>query len=411
MDGPRRILYIEDNPANFRLVERLLREEGFEVLHAQDGFQGIQRAVEEKDRLDLILMDINLPGMDGYEAATKLKNLEGFENIPIIAVTVNALKGDRKRSLACGCDGYIAKPIDIHTFPQRIKEYIRGKRERLHAAEERYYLREHTRKLVNRLESSLGQLKLHHDQIRHKDKLASLGEMAAGVAHELNNPLSSISFSIQLLLREAAEGSKERTQLDRVLRNVERIQKLAEGLTSFARPSDTAKTVVDVHKVLSEALVLSEHEFRSRGIRAVQEIAPELPPVWASESQLHHVFLNLLRNAAQAVAAAKEKGPEAQEYVAGRGGVVALKAHPAADDSVSIRVSDDGVGIAPEYQDRLFTPFFTTKPRGEGTGLGLYIVKEIVSDLGGRIEVESTVGKGTTFEIFLPRIQKLGEAV
>ncbi|MBI5441182.1 MAG: response regulator [Deltaproteobacteria bacterium] len=410
MDGPRRILYIEDNPANFRLVERLLRDEGFEVLHAQDGFQGVQRAVEERDRLELILMDINLPGMDGYEAATKLKNIQGFESIPIVALTVNALKGDRKRSLACGCDGYIAKPIDIHSFPQKIKEYIRGKRERLHASEERYYLREHTRKLVNRLESSLDQLKLHHDQIRHKDKLASLGEMAAGVAHELNNPLSSISFSVQLLLRDTAEGSRERQQLERVLRNVERIQKLAEGLTSFARPSDTQKTVVDVAKVLSEALALSEHEFRSRGIRAVQEIAPELPPVWASESPLHHVFLNLLRNAAQAVAASGERntgGGSASQ----RGGVVFMKAQPASLDSVSVRVTDDGVGIPAEYQDRLFTPFFTTKPRGEGTGLGLYIVKEIVSDLGGRIEVESTVGKGTTFEIFLPRMQRLGEAV
>ena len=173
MDSLRRILYIEDNPANFRLVERLLRDEGFQVLHAQDGFEGVQRAIEQREHLDLILLDINLPGMDGYEAATKLKALEGFEAIPIVAVTVNTLRGDRKRSLVAGCDGFIPKPIDIHTFPERIKDYIRGKRDIIHASDERYYLREHARKLVDRLETSIGQLRLTHEQVRHRAGVAA----------------------------------------------------------------------------------------------------------------------------------------------------------------------------------------------------------------------------------------------
>jgi signal transduction histidine kinase len=136
-----------------------------------------------------------------------------------------------------------------------------------------------------------------------------------------------------------------------------------------------------------------------------------LPAVWASESQLHHVFLNLLRNAAQAVGAVRDAEGGGNGAGPREGGTVWLQAEAVSADAVSIRIMDQGVGIPPEYRDRLFTPFFTTKPRGEGTGLGLYIVKEIVSDLGGRIEVESTVGKGTTFEIFLPRMQKVGEAV
>lgn len=399
MDAPRRILYIEDNPANFRLVERLLRDEGFEVVHAQDGFDGVRRAVEERDHLDLILMDINLPGMDGYEAATKLKNICGFDTIPIIAVTVNALQSDRKRSLVAGCDGYIPKPIDIHTFPQRIREYIRGRREHIKPAEESFYLREHNRKLVNRLESSLGQLRVTHEQIRHKDKLASLGEMAAGVAHELNNPLSSISFSIQLLLQEAPEESRLRQHLERVQRNVDRIQRLSEGLTSFARPSESEKTIVDLSRVLADAFLLSEHEFRTRGIRVETDIAEGLPTIRASESQLHHVFVNLLRNAAQAISARIE----GDSSLAVGSAAATLRAYPYDADCVCAEVADNGTGIPPEYQDRLFTPFFTTKPRGQGTGLGLYIVKEIVEDLGGRIEVQSVVGEGTTFRIFFPR--------
>ncbi|MDT8448521.1 MAG: response regulator, partial [bacterium] len=187
MDKARRILYVEDTPANFNIVARLLRFEGFEVLHAEDGFSGVETAITEKDHLDLILMDINMPGMDGYEAATKLKALPGFDTIPIIALTVNTLQSDRMRSLAAGCDGYIPKPIDPKTLPTRVREYIRGRRDPIQAADERYYLREHARRLVDRLQSSIGQLKLNHDQIHHQNKLASLGEMAASVAHELNN--------------------------------------------------------------------------------------------------------------------------------------------------------------------------------------------------------------------------------
>ncbi len=404
MESTRTILYIEDNPANYRLVERLLRDEGFQVLHAKDGFEGVQRAIEEREHLELILLDINLPGMDGYEAATKLKAIQGFDSIPIIAVTVNALKGDRKRSLAAGCDGYIPKPIDIHSFPQRVKEYIGGRREKVPAAEERYYLREHTRKLVDRLESSLGQLKLSHEQICHKDKLASLGEMAASIAHELNNPLSSISFAVQLLLRDVPQAGRQRQHLEMVGRNVGKIQRLAEALTNFSRPSEAARGFVDVGKVLDEAALLSEHEFRSRDIQVMRSFEPELPAVWASESQLHHVFLNLLRNAAQAVEARKAALADACEFC----GAVRMEAGHGGNGFVWVEVADNGAGINPEYQNRLFTPFFTTKPRGQGTGLGLYIVKQILDDLGGRVEVRSTVDLGTTFRIHLPRAAEAG---
>ncbi|MBE0617442.1 MAG: response regulator [Proteobacteria bacterium] len=404
MESTRTILYIEDNPANYRLVERLLRDEGFQVLHAKDGFEGVQRAIEERDRLDLILLDINLPGMDGYEAATKLKAIQGFESIPIIAVTVNALKGDRKRSLAAGCDGYIPKPIDIHSFPQRVREYIRGRREKVPAAEERYYLREHTRKLVDRLESSLGQLKLSHEQICHKDKLASLGEMAASIAHELNNPLSSISFAVQLLLRDLPQAGRQRQNLEMVGRNVGKIQRLAEALTNFSRPSEATRGFVDVGKVLDEAALLSEHEFRCRDIEVIRSVQPELPAVFASESQLHHVFLNLLRNAAQAVESRKASLTDETGFR----GAVRVEAGHEGNGFVRVEVTDNGAGIHPDYQNRLFTPFFTTKPRGQGTGLGLYIVKQILDDLGGRVEVSSTVDLGTTFRIHLPRAAEAG---
>ena len=398
MDSQRSILYIEDNPANFRLAERVLRDEGFEVLHARNGFEGVKRAIEEKDRIDLILLDINLPGMDGYEAATKLKAISGFETIPIVALTANNLKGDRKRSLAAGCDGYIPKPISIEGFPKQIREYIRGKRDRIAPADERYYLREHNRKLVDRLETSLGELRLSHERICHKDKLATLGEMAAGIAHELNNPISSISFAAHLLTVRSSPNEEDSRNLDIIQRSVERIQRLAEGLTSFARPSEEERCRVEIPKVIDEVLLLSQHELRSKDMKVLRRIASPLPPVWASESQLQHVFLNLVRNAAQAV----EAKLAAHEVGTVRG-EIRVEAFPEGEQYVCVVVADNGIGIHPDYEERLFTPFFSTKPRSQGTGLGLYVVKQIVDDLNGRIEVESTVGQGTTFRILLPR--------
>jgi signal transduction histidine kinase len=395
MEEARRVLYVEDTPANFNIVARLLRAEGFEVLHAEDGFTGVETAIAEKDHLDLILMDINMPGMDGYEAATKLKAIQGFDTIPIIAVTVNTLQGDRMRSLAAGCDGYIPKPIDVKTFPGRVREYIRGRRDPIHAADERYYLREHARRLVDRLQSSIGQLKLNHEQIRHQDKLASLGEMAASVAHELNNPLSSIAFAIHQLLRHTPEDERQRNHLELIERNVERIRSMAEGLTSFARPSEEERYPVELIPALEQVLVLAEHEFQSRGIQVEKCLSGEVPPVWANESQLHHVFLNLLRNSAQAI------GNRAEQDKA-EPGLLQLEVACSDQDRVCVRITDNGCGISPEFQDRLFKPFFTTKTRGEGTGLGLYIVKEIIDDLDGRIELRSSVGIGTTFTVHLP---------
>lgn len=394
MDKARRILYVEDTPANFNIVARLLRSEGFEVLHAEDGFSGVETAITEKDHLDLILMDINMPGMDGYEAATKLKALPGFDTIPIIALTVNTLQSDRMRSLAAGCDGYIPKPIDVKTLPTRVREYIRGRRDPIQAADERYYLREHARRLVDRLQSSIGQLKLNHDQIHHQNKLASLGEMAASIAHELNNPLSSIAFAIHQLLRHPPQDERQRNHLELIERNVERIRNLAEGLTSFARPSDVERYPVDLIPALQQMLLLSEHEFRTHGIQVETRWSADTPPVWANESQLQHVFLNLLRNSAQAIG---KRSPQAAP------GLVEVEISCSDPSRVCVRITDNGCGIPNEFQNRLFKPFFTTKSRGEGTGLGLYIVKEIVDDLGGRIDLYSTVDVGTTFRVHLPR--------
>ena len=150
------VLYIEDNFENKLLVRRILESAGYEVLEADAGIAGIQLA--RARRPDLILMDLNIPGMDGYEATTKIKSIDALSHTPVVAVTANVLKGDKERSLVAGCDGYLQKPIDPDTFVPMIEEYLRGKVERVERQAESHYLRKYSEQLVARLEQKILEL-------------------------------------------------------------------------------------------------------------------------------------------------------------------------------------------------------------------------------------------------------------
>jgi PAS domain S-box-containing protein len=223
------------------------------------------------------------------------------------------------------------------------------------------------------------------------DRLASVGVLAAGVAHEINNPLAFMQTNLVLLAdRLAATADPE---LARVLADVRdgaaRIQALVRDLRSFARPDTERVAAVDLREVVDSCVRMSQNEIRSRANLVVA--VGDVPPVAGSASRLGQVFLNLLINAAQSIA---EGDPNANE--------VRVVAYRAATGGVVVEVSDTGVGIEPAVLGHVFDPFFTTKPLGIGTGLGLSICHGIVKGLGGDITVESRVGKGTTFRVVLP---------
>lgn len=395
----RTVLYVEDNPTNFNLVERILALEGFTVLHASDGLEGIKKAIELKNRLDLILMDINLPAIDGYETTQRLRSIPGFEGIPILAVTVNTLKGDRSRSLAAGCDGYIAKPIDVSTFADEVRSYLDGRKETLPPAEEGRYLREHNKKLVERLEQSVRALEESKKNSLHSHKLANIGEMAAGLMHEIKNPLSSISFMAEYLLESGVNDVNKTKYLERIINNVTRITALSQGVSSFARVPDEQKGSADLGLAIEEVLTLAEHELKDQDVFVRCDIDPGLPPIWAAEGQFHHIFMNLLRNSVQALAKARSEEPAGVR----RKSEIRIKARSAENNAaVLIEIADNGTGVPDSIKHRLFEPFFTTKGHGEGTGLGLYIVMQVVGDLGGSISVADSESGGALFTLRFP---------
>ncbi|HJU29624.1 MAG TPA: ATP-binding protein, partial [Candidatus Binataceae bacterium] len=229
------------------------------------------------------------------------------------------------------------------------------------------------------------------DSLLKAERLAAAGTFASGVAHEVNNPLASISSLVQSLL--PAEADPDRVAaLRTILSQITRIATTLKDLVNFARPAPAERTAIDLNDIISETLRLVAYNRRFRGIRLEPSLAPDLKRSYADHNGIQQVLLNLLFNAADAIQR--------------EGGVIRVitentrTAH--GEPRTMIRVADNGCGIAPENLERVFDPFFTTKPAGAGVGLGLSLCQNIVLTNQGTIRVESTVGKGSTVTICLP---------
>jgi signal transduction histidine kinase len=229
------------------------------------------------------------------------------------------------------------------------------------------------------------------------ERLASIGMLAAGVAHEVNNPLSYVIGSLELAVRRLSDGdippSEKIAAIDERLRDAmqgaERVRSVVRDLKVFSRMQDARPSSVDLRTALQAALHMAHNEIRHRA-RVVRDLLT-VPPVWGEESRIGQLMLNLVVNAAQAM---PEGDVEKNE--------IRVTTRTAPDGWAQVEISDTGAGIAPDALPRVFDAFFTTKPEGIGTGLGLSICKTIATDLGGRIEVDSTPGRGTTFRVLLP---------
>ncbi|HEY6004154.1 MAG TPA: ATP-binding protein [Anaeromyxobacter sp.] len=236
------------------------------------------------------------------------------------------------------------------------------------------------------------ELKRASERLAVADRMASVGTLAAGVAHEINNPLAYVIANLSAASESAAALPDGAVDLQDALREAregaERVRRIVAELRTFSRPDEAARGPIDVRRVLDAAVNLARHEIRHRA--QVVKRYEDVPPVDANESRLAQAFLNLIVNAAQAI---PEGRAEANQ--------IRLSAR-LAEGRVRVEVEDTGVGIAPEHIGRIFDPFYTTKPVGVGTGLGLSICHGIVSSLGGEIRVDSVPGKGSTFAVVLP---------
>jgi signal transduction histidine kinase len=423
-DAPE-VLVVEDNVDMRRLLHHLIGQE-FRVRLAINGRDGLEKARERAP--DLILTDVMMPEMTGTELCAAIKGDADLQRIPVIIVTSKAEREMKIQGLELGAEDYVTKPFHPRELLARVRGVVRVRR-----LQEALEVQNAALEVTNiDLERTLGELREAHVQLVQAERLAAVGELAAGVAHEVNNPVNFATNALRTLrtyvadVQEVASKVAElraddpsllssqlkaleklRNDLDFegtvsslgelvgiVTEGLERTHRLVGDLRDFASPGDAAQGDVDLRRGIDSTVQLVRFELRKLNVE-VEIDAPEVLPTLEGDSRaLNQVFLNLLKNAAEAYA--------------GRGGTVWVRMRHEGGVIV-VEIRDDGAGIASELHEQLFEPFFTTKEAGHGTGLGLSISRRIVSEHGGSIAVDSAPGEGTCFRVELP-LQSAGHA-
>ncbi|MBK9945207.1 MAG: hybrid sensor histidine kinase/response regulator [Kouleothrix sp.] len=384
------ILYIEDNADNQRLVRRILESRGYTVQIAVDGPDGLAQARSTQPAL--ILVDINIPGLDGYETTTRLRGMGHLRGVPIVAVTADVREGARERSLVAGCDGYITKPIDPRELPEQLQEFIAGKREALPQGSEAPLLREYNHKLVERLEHQVRELMAANAELQELDQLKS--QFLATLSHELRTPLTSILGYLDLFER-GTFGTLSEVQgqaLTVVTRNAHTLARQLNNLLYLqeVRSSQIRRVPVAVHDMALR--LVAEHRARAAelGVSLESTLQPT-QPYPGDAVALEQALRNLIDNALK--------------FTPG-GGFIRVTLN---DDAARliVRVDDSGMGIPAEALEKIFLPFYQVdsslaRPH-PGAGLGLAIVKHVIEAHDGFVSVRSAPGSGSSFSIVLPR--------
>jgi signal transduction histidine kinase len=377
-----RVLHIEDDPKSRLLVKKLLLAAGHAVVEAESGLEGIRLAAAE--RPDLVLVDINVPDLDGYEVTLRLRGMPNLQGVPIVAITA---EGDRMTSLAVGADGFIAKPIDASRFGQLVERYLRGHRE--HADETgEVRLRERSQKIVERLEKKVGELIEANRRLEEHSRLRR--EFLRNLSHELATPMTPVVGYLKLLLGGEL-GPLTETQR-KCLRSVEgstqRLRSLVDTLLDVSQ-LETGRlhffyVQYDFGAIVQRAIAEVRARFEEQGITFTIEPTREPAfPAIGDADKMQRAMVHVLDNAAKftpkggEVAVAARKG-----YLPGVG-----------SEWYGLFVADSGPGVPPEQIPNILQPFYqidgsVTRSYG-GVGLGLAFARRVCEAMGGGIDIQS----------------------
>ncbi len=365
------ILIVDDDADTVELLFKRLRSEGYETSEAYDGEQALQRV--EEDRPDLIILDIKMPKMDGYEVCRRLKGSEETSLIPIIMLTVKSKVPDKVRGLDIGADDYIPKPFDYRELSRRVRYWSTVKAK----VEERV-------RRIRRLEQELIEA----------ERLAAIGQTVAGIAHYIKNILFGLKGGLYLVHKVTEESEEQdlRTGWEILERNMDRMSGLVLDLLDYSREREPEYESCIPNKIANEVCEGLSPKAGEHGISIVRDFDPALRELFLDPKGIRRCLQNLVSNALDACIFDTDEGKE---------WAVKVRTMLENDWMVGFEVSDNGCGMNEEVRRKLFTTFFTTK-EGRGTGLGLLITQKIVRENGGTIRVESQPGKGSTFTFRLP---------
>lgn len=408
-DARKKILVIDDNANNLAIVAEYLEVRNFTVLSAEDGETGIDRATFVKP--DLILLDVMMPGIDGYETCRRLKCNEETADIPVIFMTALSETRHKVKAFLEGGVDYVTKPLDRDELLARVEVHLRIREltKRLEEAnvvlenrvEERTAeLAEANRKLrreiAERTAAETDRERLQ-EQLRQAQKMEAIGTFAGGIAHDFNNILTAILGFAELMKSDTDDVEHDEC-LDEIIAASERAANLTHSLLTFSRKQLVQLKPVDLNGVVRSVERILRRVIGEEILFVTTLDEQEPLTVMADMGQIAQVLMNLASNARDAM-------PDGGELSITTCGVTVVDRTSAMDlgDYAVITVSDNGTGMSEDIKDRIFEPFFTTKDPGRGTGLGLSIVHGIIKQHNGEIEVRSEPGRGTTFSVYLKR--------
>lgn len=425
---PPKILYIDDDPFNRALVNRVLTSYNCQVIEAENGLDGIQ--IAKQDPPDLILMDVNMPGLDGHETTTRMRTITTLKKTPIIAVTARTTSGEKELALAAGCDGYITKPIDVDKFPGQIMAYLDGHRDTISRDERHHFLGQYNQKLVERLESKILELQEANTRLQKVDKVKS--DFVTVAAHELRTPITLVYGYAQLLQSAVKDAHKDDNNevgiddlADRIYHSVHRLSDVVNDLLNItlidANEMRIAYRPVNLETIIQVALQELAPEKNGRVLDITLETLGDLPKIIGDKKRLQQLFWNLLSNAIKFTpdqGSILIKGLTVLPEESAKQQTFPSTSPLSEKGNVIIMIKDTGLGIDPSDQKEIFERFYMignsayhssskTAFGGGGMGLGLPIAQGIIEVHGGRIWVESAGRNvenkpGSTFYVLLP---------
>ncbi len=400
-----KILVAEDDRVNRMLIERWLVKWGYEVCLVEDG-QAAWEILDQPTGPSLAILDWMMPKLEGLEVLRRLRLCKTNRFIYSILLTSKSRKEDVVAGLDAGADDFLSKPFNPPELRSRLAAGVRA------------LAYEQELKAKNELLAKYGSemqalAEARAKQLVHADRMATLGVMAAGIAHEINNPTAFISGNVQTFERVWDNVQKfigtnlaEEAQADDAMTfaleetpqiisgmkvGVQRISEIVKGLSAYSRQDKPTRQATDLHQRIDQALVICQGKLK-KAVTVEKCFDANNAMVEASPGQIEQVLVNLFVNAADAMA---DKGE----------GLLRIVTAQSDESSVELRVEDSGPGISPEVLENIFDPFFTTKAVGKGTGLGLAISMGIIEDHHGTLQVENGSCGGACFRIQLPVIE------
>ncbi|MEH1873643.1 hybrid sensor histidine kinase/response regulator [Nostoc sp.] len=424
---PMHILLVDDNPNNLKVLSEAIQGCGWKALMATDGESAIEQT--EYARPDLILLDVMMPGVDGFETCRRLKANAITQNIPVIFMTALTDATDKVKGLEIGAVDYITKPFQHEEVIARLKLHLK-------ISHLTRTLEQRVQERTAELSQSLQQLQQTQLQLIQSEKMSTLGQLVAGIGHEINNPIGFISGNcfhieeyvkdllhlVNLQQQKLAHPNPEIEELIQEIdleyitedlskiflsmhQGIGRLKDISLSLRTFARSDISSKVEFQIHEGINSTLMLLKHRLKDQGNRPKIEVLTQygkLPPITCYPGQMNQVLMNIIANAIDAFDSLHQTR-SVQEIAAYQNTITITTSVDHQQNNITICIEDNALGMSPEVQAKIFEPSFTTKPVGKGTGLGLAISHQIVVDKhNGQINCLSTSGQGTKFIITLP---------